>query len=68
MAREGGASDSVQTRGTGRSPAIRLGHGKATALSPDGRWVLAIRVEADQAHRLVAHPAGPGRGIGVPQL
>lgn len=56
----GGATYSVYTRGTDGSPAVRLGDGKATALSPDGRWALAIRVEPDQTHRLVAHPTGPG--------
>jgi WD40 repeat protein len=56
----GGASYTVYTRGTDGSPAVRLGDGKATSLSPDGRWALAIRVEQDRTHQLVAHPTGPG--------
>lgn len=56
----GGATYAVYTRGTDGSPAVRLGDGKATSLSPDGRWALAVRVEPDGSHRLVAHPTGPG--------
>ncbi|HYN42654.1 MAG TPA: protein kinase [Thermoanaerobaculia bacterium] len=56
----GGANYAVYTRGTDGSPAVRLGDGKATSLSPDGLWALAIRVEPDRTHRLVAHPTGPG--------
>jgi hypothetical protein len=56
----GGATYAVYVRGTGGSPAVRLGDGRATALSPDGRWALAVRAEPDGTHGLVAHPTGPG--------
>jgi serine/threonine protein kinase/Tol biopolymer transport system component len=39
----GGAGQAVYLRKTDGSPAIRLGEGRATALSPDGESALAIR-------------------------
>jgi Tol biopolymer transport system component len=44
-AREGAAKDfAAYRRGTDGSPAVKLGEGFATDISPDGRWVLAIPV------------------------
>ncbi|MCG3194807.1 MAG: Serine/threonine-protein kinase PknD [Thermoanaerobaculia bacterium] len=57
----GGAAYAVYIRGTDGSPAIRLGEGKATSLSPDGKWALAIRTGSDGTHQLVALPAGAGK-------
>ncbi len=54
----GGTNYGVYTRKTDGSPAVRLGDGSATSLSPDGKWVLAITPTAPQ--RLVALPTGAG--------
>jgi hypothetical protein len=40
------------------SPAVRLGDGIPTALSPDGRWVLAIAPRSPT--QLILLPTGPG--------
>ena len=56
----GGAAYAVYARGTDGSPAVRLGDGRATALSPDGRWALAVLAGEDRSPRLVALPTGPG--------
>jgi Tol biopolymer transport system component len=58
----GGAAYAVYLRRTDGTPAIRLGEGKATALSPDGRWALAIRVE-QTPHRLIALPTRAGEPV-----
>jgi Tol biopolymer transport system component len=50
-----GASYLRKTDGT---PPIRLGEGKARSLSPDGRWVLALRVEPED--QLVLYPTSVG--------
>ena len=55
----GGPGGAVYIRGTDGAPAKRLGDGKALALSPDGKWVLA-RVEASP-NRLVLIPTGAGQ-------
>jgi len=39
----GTAGGSIYVRRTDGSPAVRLGEGRAAALSHDGKWVLAIR-------------------------
>jgi Tol biopolymer transport system component len=62
----GGATYAVYARGTDGSPAVRLGDGKGTALSPDGRWALAVLVGEDRSHRLVALPTGPGERKKLP--
>ena len=62
----GGPGYLVYTRGTDGSNAVRLGEGKATSLSPDGHWALAIRVGPDGIHRLVAHPTGAGERRALP--
>jgi hypothetical protein len=55
----GGSSGAVYVRGTDGSPAKRLGDGQALALSPDGKWVLAL-IEASP-NRLLLIPTGPGQ-------
>jgi eukaryotic-like serine/threonine-protein kinase len=63
---EGGDTQrwSVYLRRTDGSPAIRLGDGQAMALSPDGKWALAmLRTEPPQ---LVMFPTGPGEPIKIP--
>jgi Tol biopolymer transport system component len=55
----GGAGYSVYIRNTDGSPAIRLGEGSASDLSPDGQWVLAV-VHPNSDPQLVAYPTGAG--------
>jgi Tol biopolymer transport system component len=58
---EGGGKDhSIYIRKTDGSPAVRLGEGSAQALSPDGRWVLAI-LDLGSDPKLVAYPTGAGQ-------
>ena len=47
-------------RKTDGSPAVRIGDGRAFALSPDGEWVLTSRL-ADGRRDLVLLPTGPGQ-------
>ena len=54
----GGAAGSVYVRRTDGSPAVRLGEGRALALSDDGRWVLATKLGG--APRWLLLPTGPG--------
>ncbi len=56
----GGASSSVYLRKTDGSAAVRLGDGSALALSPDGKWVLALQSAKGLTNRLVVLPTGPG--------
>jgi eukaryotic-like serine/threonine-protein kinase len=42
IAQGGGRSNSVYVRTTDGGPAVRLGDGRAVALSPDGRWAAAV--------------------------
>ena len=50
---------SVWKRPTDGSPAVRLGDGQATGLSPDGKWALAVRPDPRPA-QLVLIPTGAG--------
>jgi len=55
---EGGGHDyTVYIRKTDGSPAIRVGPGRAVALSPDGKWVIAEDIKARQ---FVLYPTGAG--------
>ncbi len=54
----GGSTYAVYLRKTDGSPAVRLGDGTAMALSPDGKWALAI--VHSQPPQLVTLPTGPG--------
>jgi serine/threonine protein kinase len=55
----GGPGYSVYIRKTDGSPAVRLGEGNSQALSPDGRWALAI-VRPSSDSQLVLYPTGAG--------
>ncbi len=54
----GGATYAVYTRPADGSPAVRLGDGLGTSLSPDGRWVFSIVHPA--RHQIVLLPMGAG--------
>jgi Tol biopolymer transport system component len=54
----GGVRYGAYLRRTDGAPAVRLGEGRALALSPDGRWVATIPLDAPP--RLVLLPTGPG--------
>jgi eukaryotic-like serine/threonine-protein kinase len=54
----GGAGYTVYLRRTDGSPPLRLGAGRATALSPDGRWAVSLPLDAPA--RLVLLPTGAG--------
>ena len=47
-------------RGTDGSPPLRLGDGLGLALSPNGRWALALTDPFGEP-RLTLHPTGPGQ-------
>ena len=53
-----GPNYAVCLRPTDGSPQVRLGEGRAFALSPDGNWALASLPTA--ANRLLLLPTGPG--------
>jgi DNA-binding winged helix-turn-helix (wHTH) protein/WD40 repeat protein len=55
----GGQRYAVYLRRVDGSPAVRLGDGAASAISPDGQWVLSKRVFPSY-ERLVLLPTGPG--------
>jgi eukaryotic-like serine/threonine-protein kinase len=61
----GGDGYSSYVRGTDGSPAIRLGEGSPTSLSPDGKWALAIR-RSTTTGELVAYPTGTGEAKVLP--
>ncbi|MGE5244265.1 MAG: protein kinase domain-containing protein [Betaproteobacteria bacterium] len=56
----GGPDYSVYLRKTDGSPAVRLGSGGALALSPDGAWALAQRLNPAPA-QLMLLPTGAGQ-------
>src|SRR5262249_21240342 len=51
-------------RQTDGSEAVRLGEGKALALSPDGKWALTMK--DTQPKQLVLLPTGPGEAKVLP--
>lgn len=61
----GGTNYSVYLRKTDGSPAVRLGEGNATGLSPDGKWALAIQPTSPP--KLVVLPTGAGEARTVLQ-
>jgi serine/threonine protein kinase/Tol biopolymer transport system component len=61
----GGPGYSVYLRRTDGSPAIRLGDGAGTDLSPDGRWALAIRRGPPDTLQML--PTGPGASRTIPR-
>jgi Tol biopolymer transport system component len=56
----GGARLSTYLRGTDGSLAVRLGDGRAQALSPDGRWAIVRPADRELPHFDVI-PTGPGQ-------
>jgi serine/threonine protein kinase/Tol biopolymer transport system component len=62
----GGAGYSVYVRGTDGSPAVRLGEGRAQALSPDGKWALVITHIASEP-QIVLYPTGAGETRALPR-
>jgi DNA-binding winged helix-turn-helix (wHTH) protein len=54
-----GETKAVYLRKMDGSPAIRLGDGEGWAVSPDGRWVIAVQGAAPE--RLVLLPTGTGQ-------
>ena len=61
----GGAGYSCYIRSTDGSPAVRLGEGNGTSISPDGKRVLAI-VHPTTDQQLVIYPTGPGEAKPLP--
>jgi len=64
----GGSGYSVYVRRTDGSPAVRLGDGSGTDLSPDGQWAATISIVKPDHFTLL--PLGPGeaRTVNVPGL
>lgn len=60
----GGPLYSTFVRKLDGSPAVRLGEGMALALSPDGRWAMAVI--PDRTPQMVLWPTGPGQPIWLP--
>jgi WD40 repeat protein len=60
----GGPLYAVCLRGMDGSPAVRLGEGHGCALSPDGRWALAIHYGPPP--RLLLLPTGAGEPVSLP--
>jgi Tol biopolymer transport system component len=61
----GGPSYTTYVRKMDGSPPVRLGEGAACALSPDGRWALAIHF--GPPHRLLLMPTGAGETVTLPR-
>ena len=59
----GGPQYAVYLRGTDGGPAIRLGKGNAMALSPDGKWALAIDLASPPQPVLLPTGAGEARRL-----
>ena len=60
----GGPEWSAYLRGTDGSPAVRLGVGRALALSPDARWAISIRATRPSPYlELLPTGAGESRRI-----
>jgi len=60
-----GRNTAIFLRRTDGSPAVRLGYGNGPSLSPDGKSVLCIRREDNNA-QLVLLPTGPGEARTLP--
>jgi hypothetical protein len=56
----GGPAQALYLRKTDGSPGVSLGDELGIALSPDGRWVLALPGELGEADHLVLVPTGAG--------
>jgi hypothetical protein len=55
----GGVNYSVYVRPTDGGPAVRLGPGMGTDMSPDGKWVLSVRINPPPS-QFVLLPTGAG--------
>ena len=64
MGETAGPTYTVYLRSMDGSPPVRLGEGAGCALSPDGRWALAIRYGPPP--RLVLIPTGSGDTLSLP--
>jgi Tol biopolymer transport system component len=62
----GGPGYSIYIRKTDGSPAVRIGEGHGQALSPDGKWAVAILRPATDP-QLVAYPTGAGESKNFPR-
>ncbi len=62
----GGPGYSVYVRKTDGSPAVRIGEGFGQALSPDGKWAIAILRPATDP-QLVVYPTGAGEARVLPK-
>jgi eukaryotic-like serine/threonine-protein kinase len=60
----GGARGAIFLRKTDGSPAVRLGDGEPSSLSPDGKWVLSLTSTSPRELELL--PTGPGSPKKVP--
>ena len=60
-----GRNTAIYLRGTDGSAAVRLGYGNRPALSPDGKWVVCTRREAESQGVLVL-PTGAGEAKLLP--
>jgi Tol biopolymer transport system component len=60
----------VYLRKTDGSPAVQLGAGSATAISPDGQFVIALRNAGQGRRQVVLYPTGTGqsRVVDLPNL
>ncbi|HVS33059.1 MAG TPA: hypothetical protein VMS98_16555, partial [Thermoanaerobaculia bacterium] len=67
-AQGGGRSHSVFVRGTDGTPAVRLGDGRAMAVSPDGRWVAVAPSLPAPYLELLPTGAGEARRLEVPGM
>ncbi len=65
MGETSGSAYTVYVRNMDGSPPARLGEGSGCALSPDGRWALAIH--SGPPHRLVLIPTGSGETLFLPR-
>ncbi len=61
-----GSNPAIYMRSTNGSPAVRLGYGHRPSLSPDGKWVVCVRVDRETS-RLVLLPTGPGEERTLPK-
>lgn len=63
----GGAPDYLTfLRGTDGSPPVRVGSGRACALSPDGHWVLSVDLRRPDRIDMMPTGAGEPRQIRIP--
>jgi Tol biopolymer transport system component len=60
-----GGTPTAYIRGTDGSDPIRLGEGRPLALSPDGKWVIAMK--AGNSGQLILLPTGAGQQKRLPQ-